>query len=165
MDRYRWIDLHDERSIAYACDRRRVSHETEIELIGEQIGDRVSRNDQKERMAVGGRTRDGLGGDIARGARPVLDDEWLAEALRQPLTEQAREDVGRAAGGKANHDAYWPRGIGLRRSDLRPSDLRHRQHRGSARGEIQECAAGKFHKVPPSVVAQCALGRFQYVNG
>ena len=51
-------------------------------------------------MAVGGRTRDRLSGDVARSARSVLNDEWLAEALRQPLTNQAREDVARAAGGK-----------------------------------------------------------------
>src|SRR5690349_23328703 len=33
--------------------------------------------------------------DLPLGARPVLDDERLAETLRQPLTHQAREDVGR----------------------------------------------------------------------
>ena len=31
--------------------------------------------------------------------RSVLDDEWLAEPLRQPLTHQARDNVGRAASG------------------------------------------------------------------
>ena len=55
--------------------------------------------DQEERIAVGGRAHDRLGADIAAGTRPVLDDEWLAKPLRQPLTDQAREDVGRAAGG------------------------------------------------------------------
>ena len=60
-------------------------------------------------MAVGGRTRDRLGADVARSARPVLNDEWLSEALGQPLTDQAHEDVGRAAGRKADDDAYRPR--------------------------------------------------------
>ena len=42
----------------------------------------------------GGRMHDRLGGDVAAGAGPILDDERLAETLRQPLTDQAREDVG-----------------------------------------------------------------------
>ena len=53
-------------------------------------------------MAVGGRLHDCLGGDIAAGARTVLDNEWLAEPLRQPLADQARNDVGDAASGKAD---------------------------------------------------------------
>jgi hypothetical protein len=56
-------------------------------------------------MAVGGRTRDCLGGDLPLGARSILDDEWLVETRRQPLTNQAREDVGRAAGRKADQCA------------------------------------------------------------
>src|SRR6516162_9829410 len=143
MDRCRWIDLHDKRAVAYARDRRRISDETEIEIIVEQVGDPVSGNDQKERMAVGGRTDDCLGGDSPLGARSVLDDEWLAEPLRQPLTDQAREDVGRTAGRKANHDAYRSRRIGLR-----PSDLRYRRQYGGTRSEAEECAAGKFHDDP-----------------
>ena len=91
-------------------------------------------------MAVGGRTYDCLGGDLPLGARPVFDDEWLAKALRQPLTNQARENVGRAAGRKTNDDAYRPRRIGLR-----PSDLRHCRQRGGAHGKVEEYAAGKFH--------------------
>src|SRR5262249_16524936 len=63
------------------------------------------------RMAVRGRTRDRLGGDVARSARSVLNDEWLAKALRQPLTDQAREDVGRAAGRNADNDAHRPRQV------------------------------------------------------
>jgi hypothetical protein len=39
------------------------------------------------------------------GARSILDDEWLVETRRQPLTNQAREDVGRAAGRKADQCA------------------------------------------------------------
>jgi hypothetical protein len=36
------------------------------------------------------------------GARPVLDDELLTEPLREPLTDQAREDVGAVGGGKGS---------------------------------------------------------------
>ena len=55
--------------------------------------------DQQQRVAVGGSAHDRLGGDIAAGAGPVLDDEWLAKPLRQPLTHQARDNVWHAAGG------------------------------------------------------------------
>ena len=76
-----------------ARDRRDVADEIEIELVVERRVDRVRRIDQEQRVAVRRRTHDRLGADIAAGARPVLDDEWLAEPLRQPLTHQAREDV------------------------------------------------------------------------
>ena len=56
----------------------------------------------EKRVAVRGRAHDRLGGDIAAGAWPVLDDKWLAEPLRQPLTHQAREDVVRATSGEAD---------------------------------------------------------------
>ena len=86
---------------ADARDRRDVADEIEIELVVERRVDRVRRSDQEERVAVRRRAHDRLGADIAAGARPVLDDELLAEPLRQPLTDQARDDVGRAAGGQS----------------------------------------------------------------
>src|SRR6516164_1064445 len=108
-------------------------------------------------MAVGGRTHDRLGADVARSARPVLDDEWLAEALGQPLTDQAREDVGRAAGRKADDDAHRPRRIGLR-----PCDTRNGRQRGGARGQLQECAAGKSHFEPPFTSLNPLVGAAGY---
>ena len=51
--------------------------------------DRVHRSYQEERVAVRSRTHDRLGTDVGAGARPVLDDEWLAEPSRQPLADQA----------------------------------------------------------------------------
>ena len=57
---------------------------------------------RRERVAVRRRAHDRLGGDIAAGARPVVDDELLTEPLRQPLTHQARDDVELAAGRKAD---------------------------------------------------------------
>src|SRR5262245_27244177 len=95
-------------------------------------------------MAVGGGTHDRLGADVARSARPVLNDEWLAEALGQPLTDQAREDVGRAAGRKADDDANRPRRIGVC-----PSEARDSRQRRSASGQMQKLSAGKLHGVYP----------------
>src|SRR5262249_24854214 len=139
----RWIDLHDKRPVANACDRHSVADEIEIELIIKRDGDRVCRNDQKECMAVGGRTRDRLGTDIGRSTRLVLDEEWLAEALGQPLTDQTCEDVGRAAGRKADDNAHRPRRI-----DLCPSEARDGGERGSACCQMQESTARAFS--PPA---------------
>jgi len=99
-----------------AGDRRNVADEIEIELIVERRVARVEATGHEQRIAVCGRVHDRLGADIAAAARPVLDDEWLAEPLRQPLTDQAREDVGRA-GGRDRHDqTHRPRRVGLRPS-------------------------------------------------
>src|SRR5262249_4315900 len=120
------------------CD---IANEIEIEVVIEGRIDRGSSIRTKERIAIGGRTDDGLGGDIAGGAAPVLDDEWLTEPLRERLTHQAYEDVCSAARGISNDAAHWPRRIGLR-----PRDPRHRRQRGSARGNMQKLpSVGKFH--------------------
>ena len=77
------------------------------------------------------------------GTRPVLDDEWLAEPLRQLLTHQAREDVSWAASGKGDDHAHRARRIGLR-----PGDPRDRRQRGSGRSQMEKLSAGKFHSLP-----------------
>jgi hypothetical protein len=46
-----------------------------------------------------------IGGNIGARARPIFDNELLAELLRQPLRDQPRDDVGRGAGRKADDDA------------------------------------------------------------
>ena len=54
-----------------------------------------------------------LGTDVAAGAWPVVDDEGLAEPLRQPLAYQARHDVGRTAGWNRDDHTHGPRWIGV----------------------------------------------------
>src|SRR5712671_3260937 len=119
------------------CD---VADEIEIEVVIESRVDRGSSIRTKERIAIGGRTNDGLGGDIAGGASPVLDDEWLTEPLRERLTHQAYEDVRSAARGISNDAAKRPRRIGLR-----PRNAGHGRQRRSARGQMQKSTARKFH--------------------
>src|SRR5262245_33917020 len=123
------------------CD---VADEIEIEVVIEGRIDRGSSIRTKERITIGGRTDDGLGGDIAGCAAPVLDDEWLTEPLRERLTHQAYEDVGSAARRISNDAAHWPRRIGLR-----ARQSRQRGQRGGARCHMQERTAGKFHFGPP----------------
>src|SRR5262249_597617 len=81
------------------------------------------------REAVGGGGEGGVGGNVAGGTGRVLDDEWLAEPLRQRLTYQTRDDLGYATGRKADDDAHRPRRIGLR-----PCNSRDGRERGSAGG-------------------------------
>src|SRR5262245_63061221 len=50
----------------------------------------------------------GLGADIVAGARLVLDEDLLAQSLRQPLRHDARGDVRAAAGGIGNDPAHGP---------------------------------------------------------
>src|SRR5262245_30188751 len=108
---------HDVRHVVQGRDRRDVADEIEIELVVERRVDRVKSTDQEQRVAVGRGTHDRLSGDIAAGARTVLDDERLTEPLREPLTYQARRDVRTASGREANNDAHRPRRIALRPCD------------------------------------------------
>src|SRR5262249_5868996 len=123
----RCIDHHDKGPTDKARDRRDVADEIEIELLVERRVARVPRSNQKERVAVRWRADARLGADIAASARSILNDEWLAEPLRQPLTHRARDDVGRATGRRRQNQAYRPRWIGLR-----PCDMRREWQRGSA---------------------------------
>ena len=58
--------------------------------------------------------------------------------------DQARQDVDRLAGGKADHQAHRLRRIGLRRSEPRDSGQRER-----AGGQLLELPAAKPHRIPP----------------
>src|SRR5215470_13196498 len=71
--------------------------------------DRVVAPGHEQRIAVRRCAHDRLGAYIAAGSRSVLDDEWLAEALRQPLSHQARDGVGRTASGEWRDQTHWPR--------------------------------------------------------
>ena len=95
--RNRWIDHHDSGARGNARDRRDVADEIEIEFVVERRVDRVRRTGQEKRITVRWRIHGRFGADIGARARPVLDDELLAEPLREPLTDQTRDDVGSAA--------------------------------------------------------------------
>src|SRR6516164_3469336 len=140
LDRYRGIYLYEKRLAVNARDRGYVVDQIETELVVEGGVDRVHRSDHKQRISVRGRVHDRLGGDIAGRARPILDDKLLTETLRQPLSYQARHDVGSTTGGKSDDDVHWPRRIGLRESQAR--DCRQS---GSASGQMQKLSTGKFH--------------------
>jgi hypothetical protein len=119
-----------------------ITNEIEIEVAIERGADCSRCADHEQRISVWRRIHDRLGSNIAAGTRPVLDDEGLTQTLRQPLSYQARGDVGRAAGGKADDQAYWPHRIGLR-----PSEARYGWERGSTGGQVQKSTARQVHGV------------------
>jgi hypothetical protein len=73
-------------------DWRDVVNEIVIEFLIERCIDSIRRSGQEKRIAIGGRTYDRLGGDIATRAGPVVDDKRLAEPLRQPYGWPSRSD-------------------------------------------------------------------------
>jgi hypothetical protein len=87
-------------------------------------------------MAVRERIHDRLSSDIASGTRPVLDDELLSKSLRQPLSHQARDNVGRVAGGEADDQTYRTHWIGLGHCNSR-----HGRKGGSRRSQLQKLTA------------------------
>src|SRR5262245_56119459 len=108
LDRHRGMHLYGKRVASNARDRRDVADEIEIELVVEGGVDRVHSNASEKRIAVRGRTYNGLGGDIAGSSWSVLDDELLVEPLRQPFSYQACHDVGATSGSKSDNDAHRP---------------------------------------------------------
>src|SRR5438067_3480096 len=75
-----WMYRHQKGALDKAndCD---VADEIEIQVLIESCIDCGSSICTKKRIAIGGRTYDCLRRDIAGGACPVLDDEWLTKPL------------------------------------------------------------------------------------
>src|SRR5580692_11499714 len=93
------MDKHEIRDPLDAGDRGYVADEIEIEAVIQCRVDSICGTDQQECLAVPGGFDDPLCGKIGAGAWPVLDDEWLTHLFREPLPNQARDDVTGAARG------------------------------------------------------------------
>src|SRR6516225_11817923 len=78
----RWID-HDLGKADDACDRCDVADEIEIELVVERRVDRTGYRAQQKRIAIRSCTDDRLSADVGAATRPGVDEELLAETLRQ----------------------------------------------------------------------------------
>jgi hypothetical protein len=64
--------------------------------------DRVRSRRHQQSVTVRWCTNDLLGRDIGGRTCPVLDNERLTHLARQPLADQARNDIGVASSGEAN---------------------------------------------------------------
>src|SRR5438552_8737230 len=107
------MHLHDIGHAHDAGNRRDIADEIEIELVVKRCVDRICCGDHEERVAVRRRIYDRLGAEVAASTQPVLGDELLAKPLGQPLTEQARHDVGTPASCETYDQTYWTCRIGL----------------------------------------------------
>src|SRR5262249_21416960 len=92
-DRKRWIHLHDMWHAVDVHTRCNTANEVECEFYEHCCIYCGGSATHEERIAVGRQPHDRLYTDIATTARTVLDDELLTEALRQPLTNEARSNV------------------------------------------------------------------------
>ena len=72
-------------------------------LVEELVDGEVADGGRADGVAVRRARGDRADADIAAGAGSVLDDEGLVENLVEPLAEDARQHVGRAAG-RIRHD-------------------------------------------------------------
>src|SRR5215831_13161451 len=133
LGRKRWMYRYDVGLPVNAGDRRDVADEIETKLVIERGVDGIPTADHEQRVSVCRRAHDGLGADIAAAARSVLDNKLLTEPLRQPLTHQTRDDVGRTGWSERHDDAHRPRRIGLR-----PHCARYSRERGSTGGQMQK---------------------------
>jgi len=76
-------------------------------------GERADRADA-DGVAVGRGFRDGVDADGERAARAVVDDDRLAELLRDSRRDDARDVVGRAARGLRDDETQRPLWIPVR---------------------------------------------------
>ncbi len=142
LDRKLWAHVQDQRQLGQPRDQRDVAQEIERQRLQRHV-DGVGRRGEEKRVAVGRRTDDGLGADIGAAAGPVVDDHRLAEPLGQPLSHQARNEVGGAAGRIGHDPAHRPRRVALR-----DGRARHDGEGGGDSREAQEFTAWKVHRVP-----------------
>jgi len=102
----RRIDDEQKRRRGHQTDEREILDAIVRELAVQARVDRMRGGiAEVQRVAVGGRPGDDLGGDRGAGAGAVVDDDLLAEILRQPGTEGSREHVGDSPGREPDHEA------------------------------------------------------------
>src|SRR5262249_27368575 len=81
LRRNRGVYRQDETQADEPCDRCNVADEIEIEIVVEGGVDGVGGGHDEQGITVRGRVCDDRGADVARAARPVVDDELLFESL------------------------------------------------------------------------------------
>ena len=103
-------DHHHEGRADDAGDRRGVADEIETQVVVDRCVDRVYGGGHQECVAVRGRTHQRVSCDVGGSARPVLDDELLAETLRSLTGFHAptREAIGRQLGSHRGTQPAFP---------------------------------------------------------
>jgi hypothetical protein len=125
--------LHHERLGVDGGNGRDIAQEVVIELLIKRGVNGIRRGDDEERVAIGGGVGDIGGRQIAARAGAIFHHDRLTELLRQRLREDAGDDVGPAAGRKADDDVDGPRRIGVGEGGLD-----QRGKRRSGQGPLQK---------------------------
>src|SRR5215475_4653610 len=84
------------------------------QFVVERRIDGIVRSSKTDGIAVGRRAQHRRHADVSAGAELVLDEDLLAQALRQILSDDARHGVVWAAGSKRHDPMNRSRGIALR---------------------------------------------------
>src|SRR4051812_23344913 len=99
---------------------------------------------------------DEFGADVSRSSRPVLDNDRLSPFPREPVSDEPRDGIGRAAGSEGYNDFYRtiriifrPRRIG----DERCQSKRERQRGHASAEKNQQLGVRAAHAMPPDVSA------------
>src|SRR5438552_5818274 len=142
----RQVYLHHVSQSHRPGNRDAVADEVEGKPFVERRVDGVVRADEDDSVTIWRSAECGLHADIAARTDPVLDDELLAQMIRQILADDARNDVVGAARRKANNPVHRPCRIGLR-----PRDARKRRESGGTRCQMQKSTTGKFHAALPEM--------------
>src|SRR5262249_11702296 len=122
---------------------RAVANKIERQLIVERRIDGIVGSGEADGIAVGRRAQHRRHADISASADLVLDEDLLAQTLRQILSNDACYGVVRSAGSERHDPMYRPCRIGLR-----PYDARDGRQRGSNTCQMQKLTTGKFHCAP-----------------
>jgi len=109
---------HDQRKrhAGHQPNRRKILHGIVSQLLVERLVDgERGRGRHQQRVAVGIGLGHQLRANDRVGARPVIDEDLLAEILAHLVGNDAGEEIGGPAGREWNDEADLPRRIGLRR--------------------------------------------------
>ena len=132
--RHRRVHHHRVGHVGEQRDRREILHAVERHGGEQRVVHRVHAHGvEQERVAVRRRARDRAGADIAGSAGAVLDHDRLAHRLMQMRCDDARQNVGRAAGRPRHQQRDRAARIGLREGG-RGSELRRQRGRQGRNG-------------------------------
>ena len=147
------IDDEEERRAGDHSQRHKIRRRIVGQALVHRDVDRHRRRRRhQQRVAVGRRLRDRGRADHGAGARLVLHDDRLAEPLLEFLGDDARQDLG-AAAGRVRHDQRdRPRRIFVRSRRRRRGHCR--QERDDGRKACSKKCRQALHRVPPIVAGE-----------
>ena len=158
--------VHDGKRSRHHENQRRVDGERNrrkivervVWKLAEQPGiRRVGGGHQHQRIPVGIRMRREIGPQYCAAAGPGVDDDLRIHSLAQSVAEQARHDVGRAAGRKGHDQAERARGIRFCR--MHRSHCGKRDNASAPRQRLEHATFSFYIKRCTALLGQLDLPR------